>query len=209
MWSDISKQWQTAFEEAWKAFCEGSIPIGAALFDENGEPVLKDHNRAHSPETLNRRIAHAEANILRRLDTARYDPKKLTLYTTMEPCAMCMGTASVSNIRHLRSAAHDPRCGMIHLINTEPYYIGKALDYTFECDSNRELVQLTVQSYYELKCIENGSSSYMFDAFCEQCPEAAEIAKRLYKSRALDRSAKECTAFAEVFDCIISLKCCD
>ena len=74
MWIDISKQWQTAFEEAWDAFCTGSIPIGAAVFDENGELILKDHNRAQLPETVNRRIAHAEANLLRRLDTARFDP---------------------------------------------------------------------------------------------------------------------------------------
>ncbi len=193
------------FAEAWSAFCEGNIPIGAALFDENDELVLKDHNRANLPETVNRRIAHAEANLLRRLDMSRFDPKKLTLYTTMEPCAMCIGTASVSNIRHLRSAAHDPHCGMLHLIDTEPYYIDKALDYVLE-SGDLELVQLTVQSYYELRCIEFGSSSYMLDSFQRQCPEAAEISKKLYKNKLLDSFAKTGTDFGEVFDLIISMK---
>ena len=205
MWNDISVQWQTAFEEAWKAFCEGSIPIGAALFDENGGLILKDHNRANLPDTVNRLIAHAEANILRRLDTDRYDPKKLTLYTTMEPCPMCMGTASMSNIRHLRSASHDPHCGMVHLSETEPYYIGKATDYTFEC-GDMELVQLTIQSYYELRCIDNGSSRNVFDSFGEQCPDASGISKRLYEDKALDRFAEKGTAFGTVFDHILSMK---
>ena len=205
MWNDISKQWQTAFEEAWEAFCTGSIPIGAAVFDENGDLILKDHNRTQLPETINRRIAHAEANILRQLDTSRFDPKKLTLYTTMEPCPMCMGTAAVSNIRHLRSAAPDPHCGMIHLIESEPYFIGKALDYNFEC-GDPELVQLTLQSYYELRCIEAGASRCVFDSFSEQCPEATEISARLYKNKVLDRFAEEGTAFGVVFDYILSVK---
>ena len=188
MWNDISKQWQTAFEEAWEAFCTGSIPIGAAVFDENGDLILKDHNRTQLSETINRRIAHAEANILRQLDTSRFDPQKLTLYTTMEPCPMCMGTAAVSNIRHLRSAAHDPHCGMIHLIESEPYFIG------------------TLQSYYELRCIEAGASRCVFDSFSEQCPEATEISERLYKNKVLDRFAEEGTAFGVIFDYILSVK---
>ncbi|EWM53349.1 nucleoside deaminase [Ruminococcus flavefaciens] len=205
MWIDISKQWQTAFEEAWDAFCTGSIPIGAAVFDENGELILKDHNRAQLPETVNHRIAHAEANLLRRLDTARFDPRRLTLYTTMEPCPMCMGTASMSNIKHLRSAAHDPHCGMIHLIETEPYFIGKGLDYTFEC-GDMELVQLTLQSYYELRCMEYGASSCVFDSFREQCPEASEISRRLYENKVLDGAVEEGTAFGVIFDYILSMK---
>ena len=40
MWCDLSIQWKTAFEEAWRAFCTGNIPIGAALFDENGEQQI-------------------------------------------------------------------------------------------------------------------------------------------------------------------------
>lgn len=205
MWCDLSIQWKTAFEEAWRAFCTGNIPIGAALFDENGELVLKDHNRANRSDTINRRIAHAEAGILRMLDTSEFDPKKMTLYTTMEPCPMCMGTASVSNIRHLRAAAHDPRCGMIHLAETEPYYIAKSLDYTFESGDN-ELVQLTVQSYYELRCMESGSSSYMFDSFQEICPKASKTAKLLYEEKVLDKYVKDGTAFGVIYDYILSVK---
>ena len=204
MWKGLSVQWQTAFAEAWIAFCTGNIPIGAAVFDENGELLLKDHNRTQSSDAVNRRIAHAEANILRRLDTAKSDPKKLVLYTTMEPCPMCMGTAVISNIRHLRSAARDPHCGMMHLMKTEPYFTGKALDYTFEY-GDAELVQLAMQGYFELRCMESGAGSCVFDAFREQCPDAAEIAGRLYADKTLDRFVAEGAAFAEVYDGILSM----
>lgn len=204
MWKDLSIYWQAAFEEAWIAFGNGCTPIGAALADENGELLLRDHNRNGEPGTVNRRIAHAEANLLRRLDTAKYDPLKVTLYTTMEPCPMCMGTASVSHIKHLRAAAHDPHCGMIHLTETETYYIEKGLDYSFECGDN-ELVQLTMQSYYELGCMEHGSSSYMFDSFSRQCPKAAGIAKKLYSEKKLDLLVSEGQSMGDVYDLIVEL----
>ena len=204
MWKDLSKHWQAAFEEAWIAFGKGCTPIGAALADENGKLILRDHNRNSEPGTVNKRIAHAEANLLKRLDTAKYDAKKVVLYTTMEPCPMCMGTASVSHIKHLRAAAHDPHCGMIHLTETEPYYIAKGLDYSFECGDN-ELVQLTVQSYYELGCMEHGSSSYMFDSFNKQCPKASEISKRLFSERKLDQFISECRDMGFVYDYIVEM----
>ena len=39
MWRDLSHQWQIVFEEAWKAFGFGSTPIGAALFDREGQLI--------------------------------------------------------------------------------------------------------------------------------------------------------------------------
>ena len=115
MWNNLSEAWQCAFEEAWTSFKSGSIPIGAVIADENGNIILKDHNRSKEPDTVNRNISHAEANSLRRLDTSQYNPKKLVLYATMELCPMCMGTAVMSNIKHLRYAARDLYCGCVHL----------------------------------------------------------------------------------------------
>ena len=85
MWHDISPVWQTAFSEMWKSFCAGSPPIGAALCDADGKVILYDHNRNNEPQTSNRRISHAEVNILSRLDTSVFNSRTLTLYSTMEP----------------------------------------------------------------------------------------------------------------------------
>jgi len=31
MWNRLSIPWKVCFEEAWEAYCKGSIPIGAVL----------------------------------------------------------------------------------------------------------------------------------------------------------------------------------
>ena len=93
MWNDLTPEWKIVFEEAWSAFINGSYPIGAAIFDEQGNLLVREHNRGAEADSVNRYVAHAEAGALRRLDTSAYNPKSVVLYTTMEPCPMCMGTA--------------------------------------------------------------------------------------------------------------------
>ena len=132
MWQDLSVMWQTTFEEGWNAYKAGSIPIGAAIFDQFGKCLIREHNRSMESETLNKSISHAESNALRALDTSKCNVRELTLYTTMEPCPMCMGTSVMSNIKHLRYAAHDPYCGSVYLKDTDPYICGKNLDYVHE-----------------------------------------------------------------------------
>lgn len=200
MWNDISPVWQTAFCEMWTAFREGSVPIGAVLCDAEGSVILSDRNRNHAAETVNRRIAHAEVNLLRRLDTDSYDPKTLTLYSTMEPCPMCMGTALMAGIRRIRSAARDSYCGMTHLAGSEPYYASKNVVCTFE-GGDLELVQLTVQAYFELRHIDAGAGRTVFEAFASHCPQAAETAGRLYAEKLLDDAAG--ADISDVFDRIL------
>ena len=45
MWKDLTLGWQTAFAEAWIAFGNGSCPIGAAIFDEEDNLLVREHNR--------------------------------------------------------------------------------------------------------------------------------------------------------------------
>ena len=40
MWKELSFEWQTVLSEAWEAFCAGSTPIGAALYNKEGELIL-------------------------------------------------------------------------------------------------------------------------------------------------------------------------
>ncbi|MBQ9209109.1 MAG: nucleoside deaminase [Oscillospiraceae bacterium] len=204
MWSDISFIWQTAFREAWEAFCAGSTPIGAVICDGGGNVILHDRNRNNEPQTLNRRMSHAETNILRQLDTRRYDAKSLTLYTTMEPCPMCMGTILMTNIKRVRYAAKDSYCGMVHLLKCEPYYSQKNVSCEFE-GGEAEKFQITIQAYYELKHIEQGSSSAVFDKFSEHCPGASKAAKQLYAEKWLDKGAESKADISEVYDHVMNI----
>ncbi|MBR4224394.1 MAG: nucleoside deaminase [Oscillospiraceae bacterium] len=202
MWKDLSEHWQTAFTEAWTAYCEGNIPIGAVLVGEDGEQLVRDHNRIRYDSrgsVKNMRLSHAEMNVLRLLDASVYEPRSLTLYTTMEPCPMCMGTAVMSNICHLRSAARDPYCGMMHLADTDPYYRSKSLDYTFE-GGEKEFVQIVIQSVFELRNIAQGAGDGVLNRFRDTFPEAVSAAESLYSSGDMD-AFRNSTA-AEVYDAI-------
>lgn len=204
MWKDLSAEWHIVFEEVWLAFRNGSTPIGAAIFDENGSLLVRDRNRSAEPGTVNKRISHAEANALRRLDNTACNVRNAVLYTSMEPCPMCMGTAVMSNIRHLRYASCDPYCGCVHLKDDEPYIRSKGLDYTNE-GGEPEFVQLVIQSYYELRSIDNGSSDKVFARFAGFLPSAAETARQLYAEKRLDRLAASGAGFPDVYDEIAGL----
>jgi len=66
---------------------EGRTSFGAVLIDgEGGHAGAFNTSRLHGP------TAHAEINVIRRMEELDYDDAaELTLYTTVEPCPMCMG----------------------------------------------------------------------------------------------------------------------
>ena len=205
MWKDLSVEWQAAFIEAWNAFKCGSIPIGAVIADEEGNILIKEHNRAKEKETLNGHISHAEANALRSLDTSMYNPKTVTLYSTMEPCPMCMGTAVMSNIKRLRYAARDPYCGAVHLKDSDPYIMSNNLDYV-HVGGETEFVQLTIQSYHELGYISRGASDKVLNCFRNLDEKAVSLAERLYADKRLDIFSENGADFSEVYDFLLSEK---
>ena len=203
MWNEVTDVWKRAFGEAWLSFISGSIPIGAVLCDTEGKIILADHNRNNEAQTINKKIAHAEANILRALNTSVYDPKALTLYTTMEPCPMCMGTIVMANIKMVRYAAADTYCGMTHLVRTEPYYAFQNVSCIYE-GKELEQFQLTLQSYYELRYMEQGADGHVLEMFAKHCPEAVKAAERSFKTKWLDKAAEAEKDVGEVFDHIIT-----
>ena len=201
MWKDIGIEWQVAFEEAWTAFCSGSTPIGGALFDENGKVVVRDRNRAAEADTVNRKISHGEANILRSLNTdLRPDYKTMKLYTTMEPCPMCMGTIIMAGIRDVSYAAKDTYCGAVYMLDKDAYMSSKHTKCTY-VGGEPELFQITMQSYYEMRHVDQGRSAKVLEDFESSNPKAVSIARELYKDKLLDKWNGEKKA-AEVFDIV-------
>ena len=205
MWRDLSYQWQTVFEEAWKAFGFGSTPIGAAIFDKEGQLILSDRNRSHEADTINKEISHAEANVLRRLNTDKTDSRSVVLYTSMEPCPMCMGMILMGHIKSVRFAAFDDYCGMVHLTKQDPYYIGKKVTCIHE-GGEGELFQLTIQSYYELRHLERGASGKVLSRFYETNSKAVENAQKLYSGKILDTLSQNGAPCGEVFDIIMDIE---
>jgi cytosine deaminase len=84
---DYSAMLEVAKAEALKGLAEGGIPIGAAVFDENGKLIGAGHNRRvqNSDPSM-----HAETDAFRSAGRQR-SYRKLIMVTTLAPCWYCSG----------------------------------------------------------------------------------------------------------------------
>ena len=110
-WNELGGAWRRTFELAWEAHGRGTIPVGAVIAAPDGEIVAEGRNRifeGHAPagELAGTRLAHAEVNALAHLDLSRRWEDH-TLYTSLEPCVLCVGAALLSTIGGIRYASVD------------------------------------------------------------------------------------------------------
>jgi tRNA(adenine34) deaminase len=121
-WDELEPPWDESLRLAWEAFAAGSIPVGAVV-TRNAEVVARGRNRlfeqgAPTGQVFGSRVAHAEINALVQLGTGRsyFD---CTLWTTLEPCAQCIGAAWLSTIGRVVFAATDVYGGASKLIERQ------------------------------------------------------------------------------------------
>lgn len=100
---------QEALLEARKAFEQDEVPVGAvAVFQ--GSIIARAHNQV---EALQDASAHAELLCIREASKVLGNWRLLdvTLYTTLEPCALCAGALLSSRVKRLVWGAPDIRQG--------------------------------------------------------------------------------------------------
>jgi len=99
-----------ALHEAQKSIEMNEVPVGAIIV-MNGEVISKSHNKSISQ---NDPTSHAEINALRNAakKVGNYRLIGATLYSTLEPCAMCYGAIIHSRISRLVFGAYDPKTGV-------------------------------------------------------------------------------------------------
>lgn len=100
---------RAALDEARAAAEAGEVPIGAVAVHD-GEIIVRGQNsviRDNDP------TAHAEIVALREAAQrlGNYRLNGVTLYVTLEPCAMCAGAMIHARIDRLVYAAPDPKAG--------------------------------------------------------------------------------------------------
>ncbi len=95
-------------------------------------------------------MAHAEMNALLGLNEIDHpEIRSYILYTTMEPCPMCFGTAIMMNIRNISYGARDGFAGATSLNDKLDYIKGKNINIEYEGGGEIEVFQLILQSVYE------------------------------------------------------------
>lgn len=102
-----------ALKEAYKAFDDGEIPVGAVVVCEN-RIIARGFNQT---ERLTDVTAHAEMIAITSASNylgAKY-LKDCTLYVTLEPCLMCAGAVSWSQMGRIVFGARDEKKGFSQL----------------------------------------------------------------------------------------------
>jgi tRNA(adenine34) deaminase len=99
-----------AIAEAQKAYSVGEVPVGAVIVNAEGDVVAVGSNQ---PVTSGDPTAHAEIIAMRSAAKrlGNYRLGGLTLYCTLEPCAMCAGAMVHARIKRLVYGAPDTRAG--------------------------------------------------------------------------------------------------
>lgn len=113
----VHNDWQTASSSV------RGHNIGSVLADENGMPVFWTRN---SVKKLNNSSQHGEVRLatkyLSNQVETKYMPRGYTLYTTLEPCAMCTGMLSMIETQRVVFVQQDPEFGhVVDALNSIKY----------------------------------------------------------------------------------------
>ena len=104
---------QIALKEAKKAEKQGEVPVGCIIVNATGDILSRGYNLI---EKRFDSTAHAELIAIRKLSKKikswRLDGT--VLYSTLQPCLMCMGAIINSRISKLVYGADDPETEGIH-----------------------------------------------------------------------------------------------
>lgn len=99
-WKSHEFYLKEGLKHAEAAVANNNMPFGAVLVDENGEIILRQENIEITESDC---TGHAETQLMVKA-SKKYDKQflaKCTLYTTVEPCAMCAGAIYWGNVKRV------------------------------------------------------------------------------------------------------------
>ena len=204
MWMSLSAAWQVCFEEAWRAYCAGSVPIGAVVTDADGQVLSRGRNRLNDRDVNSKylhghTLAHAEINALIALDVHGEKRHNLALYTTVEPCPLCLGAFYMSGVRELRYACREPYAGSVNLLGKTSYLSCKPVKVfgpehlEFEIVNMSLLVDFDVSSKGEV-------DNRLLETWETVVPQGVSLGRQLYRSGELRKMSEAGKTAQEVLN---------
>ena len=118
------------------------------------------------PFVCDNTLAHAELNALLALKADRQTRHAASLYTTTEPCPLCLGAFYMSGVRTLHYAAREPFAGSTNLLGTTPYLSRKPIKVYGPADPDLEalVTALAVEARAGLRAFPQFSSAAKLEA---------------------------------------------
>jgi tRNA(adenine34) deaminase len=207
MWESIATPWKVSFEEAWEAYCNGSLPIGAVLVDSKEQLKSRARNRINemkSPEqqTCNNKLAHAELNVLLQMDnTKRILPDDI-LYTTTEPCVLCFGAIVMSGVRRVRYAAKDPLAGGASLNKSNHTLIKERGIEIVSAPHELGIIQRVIRIEFVLRYLDKMKAERLLAFETVGYESAYELAQKWYANGRLQKAKHEEEPIGTIVDSI-------
>ncbi|MEZ0396429.1 MAG: nucleoside deaminase [Anaerolineales bacterium] len=205
-WSELLSPWQACLELAWEAYCNDCIPIGAVVTGPKGEILTRGRNRIFEKVKSGNgaALAHAEVEALRALDMDAVDPHTCTLYTTTEPCPMCMGTFYMSGVRRLAYAARDPYAGSVDLLGANWYMSRKPI----KVSGPDPLLERIVTALFAEQdaCMHHGQlpEGLFWKRYAEAIPDGVHLGLELAHAGTLLALRQRGAPAVEVFEILLS-----
>lgn len=108
-------------QEAILAVREGNIGVGAVLVNKNGDIIQRGHNHLFYPYF--RSDLHAEMDVMTKFEE-RYknitSMKEFILFTSLEPCPMCLTRLICSGVHKIIYGAEDKEGANVKELNCMP-----------------------------------------------------------------------------------------
>ena len=206
LWDRLEPPWQACLEEAWLAYGAGSVPIGAVVTDSLGRIIGRGRNRIgdRAPASTHAAplngparavvafhdLAHAELNALLSLnyvyenETEADNPHRWLLYTTMEPCPLCLGALYMSGIRALHYASRDPYAGSVNLLGATPYLSRKPVR-VFGPHPLLEIISAALSVEWSLFHETDHSAQFVLDHWRPVLPLGVALGERLFERQVI------------------------
>jgi tRNA(adenine34) deaminase len=186
VWAGVEEAWREAFQLAWEAHAAGTIPVGAVVVDRDGVVLARGRNRifereAPASQLANSRLAHAEVNALAQLGMDR-SYRDCVLFTTLEPCALCVGAASLSRLPLVRFAAWDVYGGGAGLQHVE-LEVARELRLAVDGPLSGPLAVLAEALHLAFFVERSDESNEVYQAYLERRPGLFPLAGRLVAAR--------------------------
>lgn len=192
MWDSLGRPWQVCLEQSWEAFSHGSIPIGAAIVNPQGEVVAAGRNRTRETSALqgqisNSQIAHAEINAL-----AHHAQGGLgyAIYSALEPCPMCAGAIYMSGIRNIYFAARDGFAGGTDIYGLTPYLTMKPMSIFGPVPELEEAICALQVVFFMNEG--HRKLDHLLNEWNRLTPRSVELAKTFVENGELVQAVSEC-----------------